>query len=69
MAPVNNVVRSPQHVANVATEIGRRKGLVCRYEYDRAKGKFMYRFFRRGMFLGSVGNASRVISKMERYAA
>lgn len=68
MAPVKNVVHNPQHFANIANEVGRKQGLTCRYEWDSKRGRFMYRFFRRGMFLGAVGDARRVVAKMERYA-
>lgn len=59
---------SPLAHANVANLIGQSVGLTCRYEYDRTKQKFMYRFFRRGRYLGAVSDPKRVVAKMERYA-
>ena len=54
--------------ANVANHIGQSVGLSCRYEYDRAKQKFMYRFYRHGRYIGAVSDPKRVVAKMERYA-
>jgi len=54
--------------ARQATAIGKGKGLTCRYEYDRAKRKFMYRFFRHGCYLGATSKPEEVVAKMTRYA-
>lgn len=59
---------SPLAPVFVANSIGQPVGLSCRYEYDRVKQKFMYRFFRRGRYLGAVGDPAKVVAKMERYA-
>ena len=58
----------PQMPARLATEIGRPHGLACRYEYDRVRGVFCYRFTRHGRFIGSTTDAKKVVAKMERYA-
>lgn len=52
----------------VANEIGAPKRLTCRYEWDRQKNRFLFRFFRRGMFIGATGDASRVAVKMAAFA-
>lgn len=58
---------SPSAPVNLANLIGRPAGLFCRYEYDRAKQKFMYRFYRRGHYIGATGDPAQVVAKMERY--
>lgn len=62
-------MNDPQSPARLATQIGRPRGLVCRYEWDARKQKFIYRFFRYGKYVGAVSDPKRVVAKMERYAA
>ena len=59
---------SPQAPVSMANSIGRPLGLECHYEYDRIKGKFLYRFYRHRRYIGSVSDPARVVARMERYA-
>lgn len=58
----------PQAPARLANEIGRPVGLVCSYRWNAGKRKFLYHFFRRGVFIGATADAKKVVSKMEKYA-
>lgn len=59
---------NPQAPARLATEIGIKYGLRCKYEYDRRKRTFVYRFFRHGCFIGATADPTKVVSLMEKYA-
>lgn len=56
-------------VVRMANLLSAGKGVVCRYEWDSGKRSFRYRFFRYGRFIGSTGDACRVVKKMESFVA
>lgn len=57
-----------QHVQALANEIGRSKGLSCKREYDSRKQGFVFRFYRRGRYLGKCSDPKAVVGRMEKYA-
>ncbi len=57
---INNAVTA-------ANEIGREKGVVVRYEYDRIKQSFRFRFYRHGTYVGCAAKPEAVMSKMHQF--
>lgn len=59
--------RSPTAILALVNDIGRPKGVRCKYEWDNMRRLFAYRFYRNGIYLGSTAVPSRVLSKMEKF--
>lgn len=55
-------------VVSLANRIGRPLRLLCKYEQDRARRVFAFRFYRHGIFIGSTTDPKKVIHKMGKFA-
>lgn len=52
----------------LANRIGRARGLCVKYQYASGKGKFIFRFYRCGRYVGTTADPHQVVAKMEKYA-
>ena len=59
----------PNLPARQANEICRAAGIVCKYEFDRRLGKFRYRFYRRGVYIGGTAAPSKVVNLAAIYSS
>lgn len=56
-------------ITRQANAMSGNSGVVCRYEWSRAKTRFQWSFYRHGHYLGSTSTSSVVLNKMSRYVA
>lgn len=60
---------TPTQIVAAANQIGERGNVSVRYEYDRVKREFRFRFYRQRYYIGSTLDPKEVIPKMEKYAS
>lgn len=61
------VSRDIHHTTNLANAIGKPKGVQCKYEWDRVKRVFVWRFYRRNIAIGSTATPGEVVKRMTKF--
>lgn len=57
----------PIQLAYAANAKGERFGIRCRYEFDTSSKLFVWKFYRRGVYLGKTSKPDQVLTKLDKF--